>query len=83
MGVASLVLGILSIVFYFIGLAPVGLVGGFIGIVLGAIARKDPEKQSIATAGLVFSIIGVVIGLIVWIACASVIGAAGCAGAFS
>ncbi len=74
MGIASLVLGIVSLVFCFFGpfafLAPIA---GVVGIVLGALARKKlaAEKQptGTATAGLVMSIIGVVIGAIVWISC--------------
>ena len=57
--IASLVLGILSIILaYFY--APVGLVLGIIGIVLGAKARKE-APSGIATGGFVCSIIGTVI----------------------
>ncbi|MCR5144898.1 MAG: hypothetical protein K6B67_06275 [Lachnospiraceae bacterium] len=79
MGVASLVLGILSIV---IGLFTTGVFGwlgaifAIIGIVLGAVGRKNPEKQGIATAGLVCSIIGLILCLILYIACAACVGGA-------
>ncbi len=77
MGVASLVLGILAVV---IGLFSAGALGwlgavlAIIGIVLGALGKKDPEKKGIATAGLVLSIIGLVLCLILYIACAACIG---------
>lgn len=76
-GVASLVLGIISIL---IGLFTSGLFGwvgailAILGIILGAMGRKDPEKKGLATAGLVCSIIGLVICLITYIACAACVG---------
>ena len=47
MAVASLVLGIISIVFATIipGLQMVGTITGVVGIILGALARKAPEKK--------------------------------------
>lgn len=47
MAVASLVLGIISIVFATMipGLQMVGTITGVVGIVLGALARKVPEKK--------------------------------------
>lgn len=75
MGVASLVLGIISLVAAFIpGLNWLGAIFALIGVVLGALGRKNPEKKGIATGGLVCSIIGLVLGLILWIACASCVG---------
>ena len=77
MGVASLVLGILAVV---IGLFSAGALGwlgailAIIGIILGTLGKKDPEKKGIATAGLVLSIIGLVLCLILYIACAACIG---------
>ena len=73
MGVASLVLGIIAVV---IGLFSAGSLGwlGAIGMVLGALGRKDVEKKGISTAGLVLSIIGLVLCLILYIACVACIG---------
>lgn len=74
MAVASLVLGIVSLVFLL--LVPfVSVITGLVGIILGAQARKNPEQHGMATAGLVCSIIGLVISLVTVIACV-----AGCAG---
>ena len=70
MAVASLVLGIVSSVFSFIPAADLfGGIMGIVGIVLGALARKNPDKKGMATAGLVCSIIGTVLCLILYIAC--------------
>lgn len=85
MGVASLVLGIVSIVFTFFG--PTAIIGffiGIVGIVMGVLARKkameapegSPEasKRGMATAGFVCSIIGTVLCGITFFACASLVG---------
>ena len=70
MAVASLVLGIVSIVFSFIPAVDLfGGILGIVGIVLGALGRKSPDKKGMATAGLVCSIIGTVLCLIFYIAC--------------
>lgn len=70
--VASLVLGILSIVCVFFGYGAIlGLIFGIIGTVLGAKARKEAQT-GIATAGFVCGIVGTVIcaaGLVCAIAC--------------
>ena len=72
MGVASLILGILSLVIlvFLIGFQWLGVILGLIGVVLGALGRKNPESKGIATAGLVCSIIGLVLCIIVFIGCA-------------
>ncbi len=71
MAVASLVLGICALVFPFIGLGWLSLVLGIVGIILGALGRKDPQKKGMATAGMVMSIIAVALSVVVMIACAS------------
>ena len=76
MAIASLVLGIISLVLSFFGLGMVSVFTVIIGIILGVLGRKDPEKKGMATAGLVCSIIALVIGVIMWIACAAVVGGA-------
>ncbi|MBQ7399173.1 MAG: hypothetical protein IJW06_01750 [Clostridia bacterium] len=76
MGVASLVLGIVSLVVsvFFVGFNWLAVILGIIGAVLGAIGRKKPEQKGTATAGLVMSIIAVALGVIFWLACAACVG---------
>lgn len=71
MGIASLVLGIASLVCgcFLPGLQWIGSITGLIGIILGALGRKNSEKKGIATAGLVCSIIGFVLSTIFYVAC--------------
>lgn len=75
MAIASLVLGICSIVYLFFL--------GIIGIVLAVMAKKKMlaagYPTGLATAGLVLSIIGTALGAILVVTCLSCIGAAGCA----
>ena len=75
MGVAALVIGIISLIIsiFFAGLNWLGVILGIIGIILGAMGRKDPAKKGVATAGLVLSIIAVALGIILWITCAAVV----------
>ncbi len=82
MGVASLVLGIIAIVcgIFLAGFQWVGAIVGVIGIILGALGRKVPEKKGISTAGLVCSIIGFVLCIIFFIACVACVGAVSTAG---
>ena len=74
MAVASLVLGICALVFPFIGLGWLSMLLGIVGIILGALGKKNPEKKGMATAGIVMSIIAVALGLISWIACVACMG---------
>lgn len=66
MGIASLILGIIGIVFCWI--LVISLITGIIGIVLSVKARNSipvgAPGRGIATAGLVLSIIGIVLGVI-------------------
>lgn len=79
MGIASMVLGIVSTAWSCFGGTWISAVVGIVGIILGAVAKKKGAKC--ATAGLVLSIIGAVLGLLLYIACvACVAGVAGAAG---
>ena len=79
LAIVALVLGIVSIVFSFIGLSWLGLIIGIVGIILGVMAKKK-NPSGMATAGLVLSIIGTVLCALIFIACAACIGAIGTAG---
>lgn len=71
MGIAGLVLGIISCVIgaFIPSVGWLGLIVGIVGIIISALAMKR-EKAGINTAGLVLSIIGVVLCTVFWIACA-------------
>lgn len=80
MGIASLVLGIVSVVWSCFGGTFMSAIVGVVGIILGAIGKKKAAKC--AVAGLVLSIIGTALGLLLYIACVACAGAiAGAAGA--
>ena len=68
MGVASLVLGIISLLISIgagaAGMGWIGSICGIIAIILGAIARKKPEQKGTATGGLVCGIISLSWGII-------------------
>lgn len=72
MGVASLVLGIISVVIavFLNAWGWLAAIIGIIGAILGAVAKKKGQGGP-ATAGLVLSIIGIILGLILYIACAA------------
>lgn len=80
MAVASLVLGIISIVLAIFGsgFQWVGILLGVVGIVLGVQGKKEIGQEGVAKAGLICSIIGVALSLLLMIACtACLIGFAG------
>lgn len=79
MAVASLVLGIISLVIalFFGGIQWVGAIVGLIGIILGSQARKLGIKRGIANAGFVCSIIGFILSILFFVVCVLIIGAAG------
>ena len=77
MGVAALILGIISVVIgcFFSYIGWIGMLLGIVGIVLAAVAKKKGQK-GVATAGLVLSIIGTCLSLILFLACAACVAAA-------
>jgi len=81
--IASLVLGIISLVCVFFGYgALLGIILGIVGIVLGSMAKKE-TPSGMATAGIVMSIIAIVLCAITFLACVACVGALASAGAFA
>lgn len=80
--VASLVLGIIGVVFWFTQAASfVSLILGIIGVVLAASAKKDGNTEGIRTAGFVLSLIALIGGAIVFLACVACAGSLAAIGA--
>ena len=80
--IASLVLGIVSIVTWFFGAgAIIGLVTGIIGLVCASKAKKDGFSGGIQTGGFVCSLIGTIGSALVFVACVACVGALGATGA--
>lgn len=79
MGVASLVLGIISIVIglFLVGYQWLGAILGLVGIIMGASGRSNPETKGLATGGLVCSIIGFILCIAMYAVCAAVVGSVG------
>ena len=69
MAVASLVLGIIAIVFGAFGVIWIGLICGIVGIIMGVLGTADPAKAGMATAGMVCSIIGAALSILFYVAC--------------
>ena len=79
--VASLVLGIVGIVFWFFGYSSiVSLIMGIIGIVLSSNAKKAGNAEGIRAAGFVLSLIATIGGAAVLIACVGCVGTLGAIG---
>ena len=86
--VASLVLGIISVVFAWFGyFAIISIILSIIGIALGVSAKKDMEAAGVytargmATAGFVLSLIALVLSAVVFVSCTLCISCAICSAA--
>ena len=67
---ASLVLGIISVVFWFMGWgALVSIVLGIVGLILASSAKKEGFEGGTRKAGFILSIIGVIGGAIFFVSC--------------
>lgn len=79
LAIGSLVCGIVGLVFVWFGYsALISLIAGIVGIILSVNAKKQGFIGGMNTAGLVMSIISAALGGIVFIACVSLLGCAGC-----
>ncbi len=72
---ASLVLGIVSLVFIFFNMyAFVGIILAIIGLVLGIQVQKESPENGTAKAGVILCIIGLALCALSFIACALCVG---------
>lgn len=77
---ASMVLGIVGLVFTFFVNGLIGLILGIIGLVLAGKAKQHGFVGGIRTAGFVMSLISVIVGVLAFVlvlACAATIGVMG------
>lgn len=78
MGTASLVLGIIALVFStifgFFGVSWIGIICGIIAVILGALGQKKGLAYS--KAGMILGIISLSVGIVTTIACLACAGAA-------
>lgn len=77
---ASMVLGIIAVVFWFFGWgALVSIICGIVGLILASNSKKAGFEGGTRTAGFVLSLIGLIGGGIVFMACVACAGAIGSA----
>lgn len=78
MAIASLVLGIASVIvaFFVHGFNWLAILIGLVGIICSVKGRQDASQRTVATIGMILSIIGMVAGLIVYIVIVLIIGKA-------
>ena len=82
--VASLVLGIISVVCWFFSWSViVSIVLGIIGLVLAGSSKKAGFTGGMRTAGFVLSLIGLIGGAVFFVACIACAGIFGAAGLLS
>lgn len=80
--IASLVLGIVSVVFWFFGVGSIlSLITGIVGLVLASMSKKAGFEGGIRTAGFVLSLIGTIGGAVVFVTCVMCVGCLGAIGA--
>lgn len=81
---ASLVLGIISVVFWFFGWgAIVSIILGIIGLIMANSAKKQGFESGLRTAGFILSLVGLIGGGFVFVACVACVGSLGSIGALS
>ena len=79
--IASLVLGIISVVLWFFGYSSLlSVVLGVIGVIMASKSKEEGYDDNIRTAGFILSVIGVIGGAIFFAACVACVGLAGIAG---
>ena len=79
--IASLVLGIISVVLWFFGYSSIlSVVLGIIGVVMASKSKEEGYDENIRTAGFILSVIGIIGGAIFFVACVAGVGMAGIAG---
>ena len=76
--IASLVLGIISVVLWFFGYS--SILSVVLGVVMASKSKEEGYDENIRTAGFILSVIGIIGGAIFFVACVACVGMAGIAG---
>ena len=78
LAIATLVLGIASIVFFFKRVsALLSIACGIAGVIISSKAKKAGNTEAIRQIGFVMSLVGVIVGAIIFVACVACTGAIG------
>ena len=81
---ASLVLGIIAVIFWFFGYSSIlSIILGIVGLIQASKAKELGYDDAIRTAGFVLSLIGLIGGAFFFIACVACVGTLGAAGVFA
>lgn len=76
--IASLVLGIVAVVFWFFGVSSIiSVICGIVGLVLASSSKKDGYMEGMRTAGFVLSLVGLIGGVVAFVSCVACTGALG------
>ena len=77
---ASLVLGIIAVVFWFFGYSSIlSVILGIVGLIQASKAKDLGYQDAIRTAGFVLSLIGLIGGALAFVACVACVSCAGIA----
>ena len=71
MATASMVLGILSLVFWLLYIGYIIMAP--LAIIFGVVAKRQGNPSGMATAGIVMGIISIALGILFWVACGAFI----------
>ncbi|MFQ8984690.1 MAG: hypothetical protein ACLR6W_10880 [Evtepia sp.] len=75
---ASLVLGIIAVIFWFFGYSSIlSIILGIVGLIQASKAKELGYDDAIRTAGFVLSLIGLIGGALALLACAACVSCAG------
>ena len=78
---ASLVLGIIAVIFWFFGYSSIlSIILGIVGLIQASKAKELGYDDAIRTAGFVLSLIGLIGGALALLACAACVSCAGLVG---
>ena len=82
--IASMVLGIISVVLWFFGYGSlISIILGIVGLVLAGNSKKAGFEGGMRTAGFVLSLIGLIGGALFFVACVACAGILASAGALA